>query len=109
MNLPRNQNMQHIPMTWTPYIKSTKELCNKKRQSTTGVRDKECKLIMEKDKILQRWKEHFDQLLNIETKIEGNNLDHEFDKNVAEAIEEINTGPSTAEEVKHSIGKLKKW
>jgi membrane-associated HD superfamily phosphohydrolase len=36
----------------------TKELCNKKRQSTTGVRDKEGKLIIEEDKLLQRWQEY---------------------------------------------------
>jgi DNA mismatch repair ATPase MutS len=42
----------------------TKKLCNKKRQSTYGVRDKEGKLIILENQILQRWKEHFDQLLN---------------------------------------------
>jgi hypothetical protein len=77
----------------------------KKRQSTTGIRDKEGKLIIEKDQILQRWKD-FDQLSNVDNKVKGENLDYEFDENLAGLFKEINTGPFTAE-LKRAIGKLK--
>jgi len=87
--------------------KITKELCKKKRQSVAGVRDKDGKLLIEEDQILQRWKEHFEEVLNVESQNNSEDLEEEIDLSNIEVIEEISTGPFTEEEVKKAMCKLK--
>lgn len=87
--------------------KITKELCNKKRQSTSGVRDKNGKLLTDTDHILKRWKEHFEEVLNIENQCNEDEGVNQINISNIETIEEINTGPFTGEEVRHAIKKLK--
>lgn len=87
--------------------KITKELCNKKRQSTSEVRDKNGKLLTYADQKLKRWKEHFEELLNIENQCNEDEGVNQINISNIETIEEINTGPFTEEEVRHAIKKLK--
>jgi hypothetical protein len=87
--------------------KITKELCHKKRLTTAGVRDKNGKLLIEEDGILQRWKEHFEEVLNVGSQDDGNDTEDVIDPRNIEIIEEISTGPFTEEEVKNALSKLK--
>lgn len=88
--------------------KITKQLCNKRKQTHTGVRDKNCKLLTEEHPILQRWKELFEEVLNVENQLDTDENENLFDFSNIEVIERINnTGPFTEEEVKLAIKKLK--
>jgi hypothetical protein len=87
--------------------KITKELCYKKRQSTTGVRDKNGTLLIEEEQILQRWKEHFEEVLNVENQCGEDDSEDGVDLSDIEVTEEISTGPFTEVEVKNAIKKLK--
>ena len=44
---------------------TTRKLCNKQKKQTIGVRKKDGTLVTEEEQVMQRWKEHFQEILNI--------------------------------------------
>ena len=80
----------------------TKNICNDKRHSSTVIKDKDNNVITEEDTRLERWKEHFEEVLNREPPENPITI---IDQPPLE-IEGISTEPVSVEEVRLGIMSL---
>ena len=67
------------------------------------------KLLVEEDQILQRWKEHFEEVLNIENQCNENEAEDDFHLKNIEIVEEINTGPFYRSRGEAGSRKVEEW
>ena len=83
----------------------TRQLSNQKKSRGSGIRSKDGDLLTKEDQVLERWKEHFEEVLNIRSE----NIDIPEGCNIGENpdIETIDTSQITIDEVKRAIMKLK--
>ena len=92
----RNQHMKTI-------YTLTKLLCNDRPKQCTAVKDKDGEIISGKEEILNRWREHFSEVLN---RTDPDQPITEDDIGEAE-IEEISTEHVSEREVEDAVKKLK--
>lgn len=88
-------NLKELYMT-------TKKLTGKFRRSNTQIRDKQGRLLTTKEEQLQRWNEHFKELLNRPPPV------YEVEIPPATHILEVSCAPPTRTEVKKAITSLKR-
>ncbi|KAI8514967.1 hypothetical protein Bbelb_075580 [Branchiostoma belcheri] len=81
--------------------KITKTLSGKRRQVNKPVQDKEGKLLATKEEQLERWKEHFTEILNRTPPLEPPVVQP------PEEMLDIRTGPPTKVEIRKAISSLK--
>ena len=81
---------------------ATKKLCNSHQRKAGVIKNKEGKLLATEDEVLQRWKEHFSEVLNRPEPTHPAVIDTEH------AVEmDINTDCITKEEIKSTLKTLK--
>ena len=78
-------------------------ICNDKRHSNAGVKDKQNNITTKESQRLERWKEHFEELLN------RNPPEKPMEDTIIQTpvIESISTDPVSLEEVRLGIVSLR--
>ena len=85
--------------------KITNKICGKTKKQVGAIRDKNGSLLTNEKDIINRLKEHFEEVLNQNLKDPASSVFDEIKEN--EALHEINCGPFTFNEVKRAIKGLK--
>ena len=83
----------------------TRELSNKRKSRGSGVRSKEGELLVQDEEVMSRWKEHFEEVLNVQ--MENVNIPERCSIEEVQEDEIIDTSPITSEEVRRAIKMLK--
>lgn len=81
--------------------KIIKQLSGNYRKSECGIKDRNNKLLSQDGEIQERWREHFEELLNVDHILTGSDIDSPFNEEVDEL--EIDLNEITNEEIKVAI------
>ena len=82
----------------------TKLLSGCLKKTSTGIRTKDGKVITTEGKVLERWKEHFYEILNVAC--EGTDLPEGWQLDDCEQPIEVDTGPFTIQELRRAISRI---
>ena len=83
----------------------TKQIVQTKRNAMTAIRDKCGKLLTNEEEILERWKEHFDEVLNVDSA--RTDLPNGIGPGAAQQLPEVTTSEISEAEIRGVISRLK--